>query len=491
MLRRINISFEKVCFLIALLLFSITAYNSTGYNHEDEHYQIIEIAQYLNGDRAIDGLVWEYKEGIRSLVLSSLTASFLNLFSFLGISSPYSKAFILRLMVMFLGLFSIRYFAKVGASFFKHSNERKLLFSLSYFLWFIPFLSVRYSSESISGLLFLLALAIYFDDSKRRKPFVMIGVLFGLSFLVRFQILFAIVPFVLWSLFSGHQNFNYWLRTLLYFVMILLLGVIIDSVLYNELTVSFYRYLLNVLSSKGEGFGVSPWNFYYDKMIFSGSWPLGQFFILAVLLLIIFRPLNPFLIVVLVFVIVHSIVPHKELRFVFPIVFLLPILLTYAYSITFKLIKNESLWKVINMGSLLLFGSINLIGLVVISQKPAGIGRMELTNYMESNYPDERSLIAISRSNPYTPWGKNGMSFYHHPSLKLIYLDSMPQVTSVTQGNNLLVVRKWELDDKALDLLSALDYKEVKQSIPKWIQGVTDYYIDFENRNVVVLFEKE
>src|SRR5690606_24752862 len=83
---------------------------------------------------------------------------------FFQIDDPYSQTFILRLLTMFLALFVIRFFIKTMLPKI-NENFQKIFIVLSYFIWFLPFINIRFSSETWSGLLFLLAFSV-FEHSK-------------------------------------------------------------------------------------------------------------------------------------------------------------------------------------------------------------------------------------------------------------------------------------------------------------------------------------
>ncbi len=60
---------EKLIFqlivIIAAVVYSITAYNSHGFYHADEQYQIIEFAGLKLGTHTPDELAWEFNIQIR------------------------------------------------------------------------------------------------------------------------------------------------------------------------------------------------------------------------------------------------------------------------------------------------------------------------------------------------------------------------------------------------------------------------------------------
>ena len=145
---------NKSILIIALLVYTLTAFFSIGYFNADEHYQIIEFAGVIDGTNNTSNLPWEYSKKIRSIIQPTIAFAIFKVSSFFSITDPYSKAFILRLITALLSVFVITNFIKEAKRFIS-SKHWIVFYFLSYFLWFLPFINVRFSSETWSGLFFL------------------------------------------------------------------------------------------------------------------------------------------------------------------------------------------------------------------------------------------------------------------------------------------------------------------------------------------------
>ena len=99
-------------------------------------------------------------------------------------------------------------------------------------LWFIVFFSFRFSSEAWSGLLALLAMTFYYE----KRSFWLIGIFFGLAFLFRFQIGFLVLGFVLNLVVFKRINIKQLIELVVFILLIISLGVLVDSLFYGELT---------------------------------------------------------------------------------------------------------------------------------------------------------------------------------------------------------------------------------------------------------------
>ncbi|HOY95609.1 MAG TPA: hypothetical protein PK509_07725, partial [Catalimonadaceae bacterium] len=80
----------------ALLMHIVAAWFSLGWQHPDEHYQLIEFARYLLGEFPADLLPWEFGAGMRPTFQVFLAAAFMKVTSFIGVADPFDVVFLLR-----------------------------------------------------------------------------------------------------------------------------------------------------------------------------------------------------------------------------------------------------------------------------------------------------------------------------------------------------------------------------------------------------------
>jgi len=59
--------------LFITIIYCFTAYNSSGFHQPDEHFQIIEFANYKLGNTKPQDLSWEFKAEIRPTIQPALT----------------------------------------------------------------------------------------------------------------------------------------------------------------------------------------------------------------------------------------------------------------------------------------------------------------------------------------------------------------------------------------------------------------------------------
>jgi phosphatidylinositol glycan class B len=143
--------------LIAILVYLFTAFLSEGYYHPDEHFQLLEFANFKRGLTVEYKLPWEYREQIRSSFQPWIAFSMIKILQFTGIENPHIYILILRLITAILSIYVINRFYMNNFKQF-NPNYWTMYLLLSYFLWFLPFINVRFSGETWSGLFFIFAI---------------------------------------------------------------------------------------------------------------------------------------------------------------------------------------------------------------------------------------------------------------------------------------------------------------------------------------------
>ena len=161
--------FEQIVCVIAIIWYILTAWFSSGYIHLDEQYQIIEFAGYWNGWNQANELTWEFDSQIRSSIQPFLGASIFRFCEWINVTNPFHQAFVLRLLTVVFSLFSIQFFIK-SCRFLVSQKLWKTFVLLSYFIWFLPYINVRFSSETWSGLFLLLAIGLLIRNSNSYAP---------------------------------------------------------------------------------------------------------------------------------------------------------------------------------------------------------------------------------------------------------------------------------------------------------------------------------
>lgn len=489
--------FYKISFLLAVLVYFITALNSHGYYHADEHYQILEFAQYIDGSNSAEHLAWEFEARIRSAVQPVIAFLVFKILSVFSIIDPYSKALALRLLTACLALLVIGRFVKNTIVCFPSEWERRAYFLLSFFLWVIPFLSVRFSGETWSGLFLLLSLAILSADHQKSWQPYFAGLFLGLAFIFRFQAGFAMIGILLWLLIVKKTGFYYILKIAVGFIAVVLAGFCLDTWFYGEPVFTPWNYLISVLNSGGTGYGISPWYFYILEILQFPTYFIGIPLVLSIILITIYQPKNLYLWTLLVFIVIHSFVPHKEDRFLFPLFYLFPILLMTGYMKLKSILKQQQVFKMITYVLAIMFLVVNLGGVVTMSRQSAAKGRMAISKYIHDHYTDEHiNMIYTYWANPYRPFQGLYSRFYLEKEMSHQFIGDLCHLSDsviLPDAVNFLVVRKEEIKpDHCREMISEYRFIPIMQSIPVWAEALTDnLYKGFKEGNVLCLYRYE
>ena len=410
-----------------------------------------------------------------------------------SIVDPYMQAFVLRLLTALLALFSIRYFTRT-CSYFVHPRYHKAYLFLSYFLWFLPFVNVRFTSETWSGIMLLNALSVLLSTNLRGNRKYLAGVFLGLSFLFRYQNAFLALGIFLWLLIIEREKIFDLLKLLAAGVVVLLLGILLDFWLYGEFTLSAWNYFyVNVVEDVASGYGTEAWWNYFYSIFRFGFFPIGIPIILAFLVLTVKQPRNVFVWTILPFFVVHSIIAHKELRFLFPVINLVPIILILAYqALKWHVYKWKKYSRLAFHILVLLLVAINCIGTITVSLKP-GNTLTPITQHIRQHYGDQSiRLISYNHSNPYGPHELMA-SFYMEKDMQDIRLGSLDELTdSLVYENkvNLLVLkRKDAANDPAKVFITGHNAPKVAQSIPRWMESLMTLYGGYRIRDILELYE--
>jgi phosphatidylinositol glycan class B len=214
---------------------------------------------------------------------------------------------------------------------------------------------------------------------------------------------------------------------------------------------------------------------------------------LAFLIVIVKKPRSIFVWTILPFFVVHSIIAHKELRFLFPVINLVPIILVLAFQALKWDIRK---WKVPGRIAIRtvtwIWVAINVIGAVTVSLKPSG-GNMTITHYIRRNYGDQPiRLISYNHSNPYGPWGLI-CTCYMEKDMEDTRLESLNGLSDLLLNENkvnLLVLKRIDAETKpAQEFIAEQNGRKVVQGLPKWMEPLLTIYGGYHLERIFELYE--
>lgn len=415
--------------IVGGIAFGIAAFYTRGYYHPDEHYQLLEFAAHKLGLTPADALAWEYAAQIRPAFQPYVAMGFIQVCRAIGIINPLDWALVLRLLSGGLSFWVFyRLSRRLSVDFQQPAAMLPLLLGASFFGWFMPFLSVRFSSESWSALTLLGG--IYFLLTPQKKAWLgplAAGILFGLSFWLRFQMAFAFVGIAAWVLWSRHWPLRHIIMALGGFAAACGVSIAVDSLFYGEFVLTPLRYFqVNLVEGKAATFGIEPWWYYMPEALIAMKYPVSIALFTMFLLGAHVMRRHVLVWAIVPFFIGHSLIGHKELRFLFPMVWPLLFLAAAGWERVYEWAKKTPALKI---GWLAVWAGLILYNaylLAIVSTKPA-----------PQSFPVFHLLAEAARKGPVQvyaeppgpypdPQGRTMLQpfFYRHPKVSVrLYQD--------------------------------------------------------------------
>lgn len=445
------------------------------------------------GNSPAEELPWEYDKKIRPVVQVSFAMVVIRSLQQISITNPYTQALVLRCITALLILLTSTFFIRKTRYLFTDLKQEKWYILSSYFLWFLPFLSARFSSEIWSGVFFLWMISLYLEkDTSKRNVFLM-GFLAAVSFLFRFQIAFALFGFFSWLFFMRVESKGFYLKYITAFIMVLIFGFLLDSWFYETLTFTPFNYLNEFIATNDKSnYGASPWYYYLEKIITFPRLFIGIPLFISLLFFFIKNPKNMFTWILVSFLFFHSIVGHKEERFMFPMVFMLPLILSFGYS---KYLYNRKP-KVIFRVVLVLFFAVNFFLIFLMSIKGVGRGRLVIAEYVYEHYQDkEIDLIYTTKGYLFEdPSGPLFMNFYKQQKLHTIEVSNLCEISTILNENKnekLVVIELGDLLlDDCLNMENAIFLKESFPIRKEWILAMNNFGFKTSKLDKILLLYK-
>lgn len=448
---------EKQLLAIGFAVLLITAFFSKGYHHFDEHFQILEFASLKLGMSNAANMPWEYNTQMRSAVQPAFVVGLYSLLEFVGIENPFIISTLLRLVsVTFsfgITLLMINIFRnEVSEEFFGN-----WFLPLSLFLWFSAYNSARFSSENWSALFFMAGFCLAFYFPNRFSRFLLIGILLGTSFLLRFQSGFLILGFLVWLLFIKKEKLFGLLLCNVGVLLSIALGVLADKWLYGDWVLSCWNYFnQNILLGKAAGFGTEPWWWYLKEVFLQGIPPFSLLYLAGTLFFLIKKPKHPFTFILVPFLLVHLVVAHKEIRFLFPVIYFLPFILSTALEKS-EISRKLPGWSVFQKG----FWLVNFILLAIVMFRPAD-NTIGLYEAIYTKY-SQRATLYYTDKNPYLR--VLDVKWYKRTNLEIIKINSVQELPEKTKGISLFVTENVN-DANQITQPHQLIYS----GLPEWIK---------------------
>lgn len=317
-----------VCvFLIALLLRIGVAMRVPSLTHPDEIFQTQEPAHRLAYGYGI--ITWEWRDGIRSWMFPAILAALMRATDWMG---PGSSGYLWAVTIL-LSLFSL-ITVWFGFAWAKRVSgiEAAMIAAGGCAVWYeLVIFAPRTLTEVLAAHILLpgLYLGAFAEGRWEKRKLFLAGILCGLAMSFRIQLFPAVA---LAGLYFCRSRWRTRLPAVLAGILLpLTVFGIVDAITWSYPFQSFFRYFwVNAVAGRSELYGTEPWYWYLIVLLSH----LGPILLLA---LVGIRR-SPFLgWMALAVLAPHSLLPHKEVRYIYP---LMPILITLAALGTMEITKE-------------------------------------------------------------------------------------------------------------------------------------------------------
>ncbi|WP_339715582.1 hypothetical protein [uncultured Kriegella sp.] len=419
---------------LALSLFVLTALFSVGHHQSDEHYQILEFAQYKLGHISADELPWEFNEKIRPSLQPWITVVLVKLLNTIGISDPFSLTTLFRLLSGLLMWLIIKNFNKLlGETYF--SDPKWVLFfsCCTFLLWYVPYISVRFSSENYATICFLLGLYFLIKNNHRFWLLALIGVCFGFSILFRYQLGVAIVGVFAWLLFIDKKRIQEIMAIAGAMVLVLAFGTYLDYLFYGEFVIAPLNYLnVNLIEGKAAEFGVKSFWYYMLVFLLVVAPPLSL--ILPVFFFKGIKKLKHHVFIwgIIPFVLIHFLIGHKEFRFLYPMSYIFIFITVYGCSLFLKGRNIKKYQRKLVKVAVVL----NMIFLVLMIFRPAK-GTVLFYKYLYENREAGNNMVLTTQKDFYRLMGDLKTTFYTPTDMQSYVVESTDDLEQFLNTKNI------------------------------------------------------
>lgn len=396
---------------IALLVVVVTAYFSDGIYQADEYFQINEFVSYKLGRTEPGKMTWEFHNRMRPWFQPTLYYSLARVLVGWGITDPFVLMFFFRLLTGLTGWLALTLFCISARSWFATAEEKLLFLKLSAFLCFLPYLLVRTSSETLAAAFMLLGFAFlnFFVHSNGNQSLsqakgawlFLSGLFLGLSFECRFQIAFSILGLVLWARWIARIKIKYLIILASGSLVSLAAGLALDAWGYGQWVLVPWNYFkINLLQGKAASFSTAPFYAYF-YLIPSMLPPLGLLIMAALVLCWLRRPAHPVTWVTLPMVFAHSLIAHKEARFLFPLFAFSAAILLLAFKPKPGCLSSfaDFFWMRRKSGAARFLVVLNLVFLMGLCVFPLRLS-LRLQKYIYRHFPARCELYSLQNYNP-------------------------------------------------------------------------------------------
>jgi phosphatidylinositol glycan class B len=451
-----------------VLIQIITSITAVGASSADQHFQIIEFSLNQLGQPSGAPYVWEYDHFVRGTIQVYIFSGYHLTLNASGITDPYTQLTILRII---LGLLMFLVFNLLVFHYFGKGPRKTLLFVLLLmnFSWVLPYTRTLFCAEMMSSLFFFGTLLLYETKKEKWTSFwfpVLIGFLFSLAFYFRLQVATLLLGFGIWLVFF-EKRYKHILPIALGFGIGILFNGLLDYGYYKTWIFTPYEYYnVNINEGRAAQFGTSSFWRYIGLIILVAPAPLFSIVLFYYGIKTFFRKYsNPVFLSTVIFIIVHSMIGHKEERFMFPVFNVLPLVYGWSFEPLEKFYASTKQWIRALFRFLAWFTIVlNTLLLVAITCVPYS-QTIRFSEKLKNKFHNHPVNLFTLGQTPFQTPSRNPMVFYKNGAPE-IHLKRLSTIDSIMMFNNeieYLATTFNEIKDKR-KTIDSLGYKPVMYS---------------------------
>jgi hypothetical protein len=310
--------------LAALLLRLAVAWWSVRITYPDELFQYLEQAHRLVYGYGI--VPWEFRLAARNWLLPGALAALLEGLRAIGLDRPTAYIPAMRSIFALLSVCLVYASYATGRNMFDERAGR-VAAVLAAFWYELLYISAVATPEVLSGYAIVCALALATGHASTRRS-ILIGLLLGASIALRLQ--YAAPAAALWALVAVRWRRRCAVNAIVTGAAVLGFAGLLDAWSWGTPFISYYNNVdLNLLLGKANAFGRGPLFAYLYWLAVASA---GLHLLAVGYGVLQWRRCWPILLLLTCVLVPHSLIPHKEYRFVFLAIPLLLMLLADAIA---------------------------------------------------------------------------------------------------------------------------------------------------------------
>ncbi len=492
-----HVGARRAAWLVAggLAVAVASAWFNRGFLSYDEHFQILEFAWYKLGRAPAETLAWEFREQMRPGLQPLIAVWAARGVEAVGVFSPFVLAFLLRLVSGLLGVWVSLAVAVRVLPEIRSERLKVALVAGSLFLWFLPFAHVRFSADNWGGILFFAGLCLLMDsvggdgdhgrapaarDRRHWPPGPMaataaVGLLWGLAFQFRYQIGFSIAGAGCWLLFVRRTRLAVVAALAASFLVACAVCGLTDRWLYGAWVFAPYEYVrANLIEGKAASFGLEPWWYDGGQMLLFLIPPFSVALVGLLGAAAWYDRRHVLIWTTLPFLVGHSLIGHKEVRFLAPLTYaVVPLLALAADRFASGTSATLARWarsRAARVGART-FVVVNLVALAVATVKPSHETEI-LFRWLWDASEKQPITVYTSTESPYRFLSLE-ICFYRHPNTTVRNfetIEGLRQAATASPGRVFFFHRSFSPPDWLA--ASGLEVAPVARTLPSWVTRV-------------------